>query len=141
MAETQGMIGYGTTFKIGNGASPNVFTSVLEVKSVNGFGFTGNEVNATHMESPNGYEEFVGGLKTGDTLTVRGNGSRDALIRTKVIWDAGTRVACELNLPSTLPDYDFSLQPLAWHLGDVTPGGLVEYEIAGRITGAITSSN
>lgn len=141
MAATEAMIGLNTTVKIGNGASPNVFTSILEAKSVSNFGFSGNEVNATHFESPNGYEEFIGGLKTGDTITIRGNGSRDALIRTKVIWDAGSRVAMELNLPSTLPDYDFTLQPLGWHLGEVTPGGLIEYELTGRITAAITSSN
>ena len=137
MAETQAQIAYLTLLKMGNGASPEIFTTIAEVKSINGFGFSASEVNATHMESPNGYEEFVSGLKTGDILTIRMNALRDQLILTKATWDAGLRKNFELNLPSTLPDYDFSAVPQAWHLGDLTPGGLVEVECTARLTGAI----
>src|SRR5687767_552480 len=110
MAETLGQIGYGTLLKLGNDASPQVFTTIAEVVSINGFGFTASEVNATHMESPGAYEEFVGGLKTGDTMTVVLNMIRANSIQTKVVWDAGLRRDFELNFPNatdTLPDYDF----------------------------------
>jgi len=140
MAATEAQIAYLTLLKMGDGSSPETFTTIAEVKSINGFGFTASEVNATHMESPNGYEEFVAGLKTGDTMTIRLNGIRSNMLLTKAVWDAGLRKNFELNLPSTLPDYDFALIPLAWHTGDLTPSGLVEVECTGRITGAISGS-
>lgn len=138
MAATEGQIAYLTLLKLGNDASPQVFTTIAEVKSINGFGFTASEVNATHMESPNGYEEFVAGLKVGDVLTIRMNAIRANMIQTKTVWDAGLARDFELNLPSTLPNYDFTMVPLGWHVGDLTPAGLVEVECTGRITGAIT---
>lgn len=143
MAETLGQIGYGTLLKLGNDASPQVFTTISEVVSINGFGFTASEVNATHMESPNAYEEFVAGLKTGDTMTVVQNMARANTLQNKAVWDAGVRRDWELNFPNvadTLPDYDFSAVPLAWHVIGVTPGGLLQVETTMRITGAITGS-
>ena len=140
MAATEGKIGYGTLLKLGNASSPETFTTIAEVKSIEGFGFTLNEVNATHMESPNGYEEFVSGLKTGDTMTVLLNMIRANAVDTKGVWDAGVRRNFELNFPSTLPDYDFSAVPTGWHTRGVTPGGLLEVEVQMRITGAISGS-
>lgn len=140
MAETEAQIGYGTLLKLGNDASPQSYTTIAEVKSINGFGFTGNEVEATHMESPNGYTEFVAGLKTGDVMTVLLNMIRSNAIQTKTVWDAGLRRDFELNFPSTLPDYDFSAVPLGWHPIGITPGGILEIEVTMRITGAITGS-
>lgn len=140
MAATEAQIAYLTLLQLGDGSSPEIFTTIAEVKSINGFGFSASEVNATHMESPNGYEEFVAGLKTGDTMTVRMNAIRANMISTKTVWDAGLRKNFQLNLPSTLPDYDFSAVPLSWHTGELTPSGLVEVEVTARLTGAITGS-
>lgn len=140
MAQTLARIAYGTLLKLGNDASPQVFTSVAEVKSVNGFGFTADELEATHMESPNGYKEWIAGMKQGDTMTMRLNMTVENATYMKAIWDAGLVRDFELNLPGTLPDYDFSLVPLGWHLVDLTPNSIVETEMTGRITGAITGA-
>lgn len=138
--ETQAQIGYGTLLQLGNDASPQVFTTIAEVKSINGFGFSADELEATHMLSPGGYKEFVAGMKMGDTATIVMNCIRENVIQTKVVWDAGLVRDFQLNLPSTLPDYDFSMVPLAWHLLNVQPNGILEVEVQGRITGAITGS-
>lgn len=140
MAATEAQIGYGTLLKLGNGSSPETFTTIAEVKSIDGFGFTLAEVEATHMESPNGYNEYVSGMKDGDTITAVLNMIRSNAIDTKTVWDAGLRRNFELNFPSTLPDYDFSAVPTGWHIQGVTPGGVLEVQVTMRISGAITGS-
>lgn len=138
MAETQAQIGYLTLLKLGNGASPQTFTTIAEVKSIDGFGFTAQELEATHMESPNRYVERVAGMKDGDTMTVVCNMIRENAISTKVVWDAGLIRDFELNFPSTLPDYDWSAVPLGWHLRGIQPNSVLEVELTMRISGAIT---
>lgn len=139
MAETLAQIGYLTLLKLGDDASPESFATIKEVKSISGFGFVASEVNATHMESPNGYEEFVAGMKTGNTVTYLVNMTTENATQLKGVWDAGLRRNFELNLPSAdLPDYDFSAVPTAWSLPTLTPQGLVETELQFRLTGAIT---
>lgn len=138
--ETQGQIAYGTLLKLGDGASPEIFTTIAEVASIEGFGFTAAEVPATHMLSPGGYNEYVSGLKDGDTMTVPCNFTTANSILLKTKWDAGTRLNFELNFPSTLPDYDFSAVPLGWHVRGVTPGGLLQVEVTMRISGSITGA-
>lgn len=62
---TEARIGHGTLFKIGNGATPEVFTTVAEVTSITPPGMSRDAIDATHMESPDGWREFIGGLKDG----------------------------------------------------------------------------
>lgn len=138
--QTQAQIGYQTLLKLGNAASPEIFTTIAEVKSIEGFGFTLAEVQATHMESPGGYHEYVAGLKDGDTMTVTLNMIRDNAIITKTVWDAGLRRNFELNFPSTLPDYDFSAIPTGWHPQGITPDGVLEIQVDMRVAGVITGS-
>lgn len=137
MAATLAQIGYLTLLKMGNGLSPQTYTTIAEVKSINGFGFTKDELEATHMESPNGYKEFVGGMKQGETMTVVCNMTIENAGLTKSTWEAGDNVDFELNLPSTLPDYDFTLTPLGWHILGLQPNAILEIEMTGRITAAI----
>lgn len=140
MAATEAQIGYATLLKLGNGSSPETFTTIAEVRDISGFGYTLDELEATHMESPNGYKEYVAGLKDGDTMTVACNMIRSNAIDTKVVWDAGLRRNFELNFPSTLPDYDFSAVPTGWHVTGVAPNDVLQIELTMRIAGAITGS-
>lgn len=59
---TQARIGYGTLFKIGNGASPEVFTAVAEVTGIKPPNFSRDAIDASHEESPNAVREFIPGL-------------------------------------------------------------------------------
>jgi hypothetical protein len=140
MAQSEAQIGYGTLLKIGNDASPQVFTTIAEVKSISGFGFTANEVDVTHMESPGGYTERIAGMKDGDTLTVLLNMTRSQSLSLKARWEAGLVIDFELNFPGTLPDHDFSAAPLGWHLLGITPASVLEVEVTMRISGSITGS-
>ncbi|MBA2627186.1 MAG: hypothetical protein H0U85_04185 [Gemmatimonadales bacterium] len=62
MAETQARIGFGTLLKRGNGATPEVFTTIAEVKSITPPQADADDVDVTHMESPGRSREFIQGL-------------------------------------------------------------------------------
>lgn len=55
--------GIGTVFKIGDGASTEVFTAVAEVNSINGLNVTRKVIDVTSLDSTGGYDEFIGGSR------------------------------------------------------------------------------
>lgn len=59
MTATQAGIGYGSEFAIGDGADPEVFTAIAEVKSITPPGMTRDAEEATHLKSPDEYKEYV----------------------------------------------------------------------------------
>jgi predicted secreted protein len=70
---TSAKIGFGNLFKIGNGATPEVFTTVAEVTGIKPPKMKRDTVDATHMQSPNGWREFIAGLKDGGEVSVELN--------------------------------------------------------------------
>src|SRR5690606_30062497 len=70
MALSQAILGIETEVKIGNGASPEVFTLLPEIKSISFGGFTAEEVDTTHMQSPNRYREKRATLKDSTSVTL-----------------------------------------------------------------------
>jgi hypothetical protein len=67
-------IAYSTILKKGDGGLPESFTDYgLEINSVGGLGMSRAAIGATHMQSANGYEEFIFGLKTNKPFTVEIN--------------------------------------------------------------------
>jgi predicted secreted protein len=70
---TEARIAYGTLLQFGNGASPETFTSLAEVNNITGPGMSRELPDATHMESPGGWREFIGGLKDAGEITVECN--------------------------------------------------------------------
>lgn len=58
-------------FKRGNGASPEVFTTVSESAEISGFGAKNPLVEATHFEST--AKEYLSGLPDGAEFTVKCN--------------------------------------------------------------------
>ncbi len=62
-------IGYGVLLKRGNGATPETFTSIASITRMVGT-LTQSQtfVDNTDYASPNGYEEFLPGIKTGGSF-------------------------------------------------------------------------
>lgn len=60
---TNARIGYGTLLKQGNGASPEVFTTIAEVMDINGPGLTLDTVEATNQSSPSNHKERIAALR------------------------------------------------------------------------------
>jgi predicted secreted protein len=61
-----GRDGFGTQFKRGNGATPTeVFTTIANVTNISGPDRSRETIDVTAHDSPEGWMEFIGGLKDG----------------------------------------------------------------------------
>src|SRR5512146_1632725 len=68
---TQAVLGAGTLFKIGNGASPEVFTTVGEGRNIGAFGQQNDLIEVTHFQST--AREYNYGLADGMEFTITMN--------------------------------------------------------------------
>jgi predicted secreted protein len=57
-----GIAAYGTLLKLGDGASPEVFTTIAEVVDIGGPALELDMIETTSHDSTAGWEEFVGGI-------------------------------------------------------------------------------
>lgn len=65
-----GLAAFGTAFQIGNGATPEVFTSIAEVVAIGGPGLAMEVVDVTSHGSAGAFREKVGGLLDGGDITL-----------------------------------------------------------------------
>lgn len=56
------VLGFGVLLKKGDGASPEVFTSIAELTGLSGPGLSMDTVEATHTGSSGNYREYIAGL-------------------------------------------------------------------------------
>lgn len=71
MAETEAAIGYGTTVEIASAIVPSVsYVEIGEVTSVSPPGISIETIDASHMQSPNKFKEYITGMKDGTPMTV-----------------------------------------------------------------------
>jgi tail tube protein len=70
MGATTGQTGMLATLEMGDGASPEVFTDVANIVSMNVGGVSLATVDATHLGSPNGYSEVKPTLKRPEEWTI-----------------------------------------------------------------------
>jgi len=63
MATSEALSSFGTILQIGDGATPEVFTGIAEVRDIDGPGLTLGTVEVTHHLSPNAYKEYQATLK------------------------------------------------------------------------------
>lgn len=60
--------GHGTTLQVGDGASPETFTPIVEVKTITPGAMTTADVDTTHLLSPNNHKERIAGQR--DTAAI-----------------------------------------------------------------------
>lgn len=70
MAKTKAKIGHKTTFGMKIGENAEAFKKVADVTNLTPPGMTRDTVDATHLESPDGYKEFIAGLKEAGEATL-----------------------------------------------------------------------
>lgn len=59
----------GTLLKIGDGGSPETFTTVAEFRDISGPAQTADTIEVTSQDSPSHYKEFIPGLKDGGDVS------------------------------------------------------------------------
>lgn len=118
---TQARIGYGTLFKTGNGASPEVFTTLAEVVNITPPSMARDTVDASHMQSPNAWREFIAGMKDGGEISLELNlvpggvalisvmeefalSGSSALKNRQIVFPDGSTLACAAILTNAEPD-------------------------------------
>lgn len=84
MATTEARSAQNTYIETGDGASPETFTELAEVKSIGGPNESQEELDATHLRSTGGYREFVPSFKDGGEIPmvlnfIPGNTTQQAL--------------------------------------------------------------
>lgn len=137
MAETLAQIGYETELRLGNDASPQVFNLLAEVVNIDGFGVTLDEIEVTHMQSPNRTKEYISALKDGDEMTVTCNCIRENAIAIKNWTDAGLRSDWQIIFPGDLENYQFPATPKGFRFQGVEPNGALQIELRMKIAGAL----
>lgn len=63
----------GTKIQMGNGASPEVFTTIAQVVDISGPALKDDVLDVTNHGSTGGWKEFIGGLKEGGSITLKLN--------------------------------------------------------------------
>lgn len=119
MPQTNAQIGLGAKLGIKNGAS---YSSLAEVTRITPPGWTRNTVDATHLESPDGWAEFISGLKTASDCTFEVNwipGPSDPLM---AAFEAG-KGDFQLLFPSGTLALQFTGVVTEFRPGEVSPEG------------------
>jgi hypothetical protein len=134
MAETQASIGYGTFFHVSqNGGT--TWTELAEVYDITPPTDEVDEIDATHMQSPNRTREFIPGLIDPGEASFEMNfipgSDSDELIRD--LKTSGERVRCRITFPNGV-EWEFS----AWVKG-YEPAIPTDDKMTATVTWRVTS--
>lgn len=107
---TQARIGYGTLFASGNGAAPEVFTTLGEVTNITPPGWARDTIDASHELSPGAHREFIAGLADAGEVSldinyVPGSPATAALEAEKAL----TGSSAAINRRITFPDGSYMI--------------------------------
>ena len=68
-----GHFAHGTALKLGNAASPEVFTEIAEVTNIGGPGMSADAIETTSHQATDFTREFIAGLKDYGEVSIEGN--------------------------------------------------------------------
>jgi hypothetical protein len=85
MPASGALLGYGSVFQIQAESSPDLYVDVAEVSSITPPSASVDQIDVTHMQSPNRYREFIDGLIDGgecsfDINFIPGNNTDDRML-------------------------------------------------------------
>lgn len=133
---TNAKLGAGSSLKLGDGASPQVFTTIAEVLRCGSIGVTAAEIEVTHLSST--AKEYIGALPEGATVEFQLNfvgGTQQNALRD------GVRTTKDFQMQfSDNTQASFSMVILGFMRDETTPEAQLTATVNGRITGPITWS-
>lgn len=140
MAATGAKPAFGTLLKIGDGGGTEIFTTIAEVTKITPPQGTRDTIEATTMESPSGFKEFIKGLAAAGDVSVEGNytsvATQDSL-RTDFV--SGTTRNFQLSIQTSTPEvWSFSAIITNYGLGEMDPNGKYTFKATMKITGLVT---
>lgn len=140
---TAGKIGYGTQFKRGDGASPEVFTILAEVRSISGFGAKAGLVDMTNLDSLGAAMEYIAAMKDGVQMSIECNWiptNATQGVSAGMIADMnnGTTRNFKMVLPAPFGTFSFAGIVLEWNSPKVSPQDPLTVTFGVKITGPIS---
>jgi len=129
----------GSLFKIGDGASPEVFTTTYEVTSIGDFGQENDLVEVTHMQST--AKEYIYGLADGVEFPITVNYAPANATHVSYLAAQAARTTKNFKfvLPTGMGGLTFSFSALikGWRLpADPNAAGVMTFNL--KLSGAIT---
>ena len=132
---TAAVLGAGSALKLGNAASPEVFTTIAEILRCGPIGSITPEVDVTNLDST--AKEYIGGLPDGASVEFEGNWTKSAQ-QTGIRTAVGTTRTFRMQwADSPMTSATFSMVILGFNMGETTPESQLTFSVSGRITGAI----
>ena len=138
---TLAVLGSGATLQLGDGASPQVYTTIAEVMRCGPIGSSNPEVDVTNLDST--AKEYIAGLADGNTVDfdvnwLVGNTEQTSL---RTSQQAGSTINLKMVYP-TSPETNaqFDLVLLDFEMGETTADAQLTARISGRITGSVVWS-
>ncbi len=136
---TSAVAGLGTTFQSGDGASPEVFTTIAEVLSIGGPELSTEEIDVTNLDSSGGFKETIAGLKDAGSATLELNWTKSAdqvAIRDKLA--AGTTDNYKItwsDSPPTIADFAGLITAFSMN---TEPNAQITASLTVKISGQVT---
>lgn len=93
---------WGTLLQRGDGETPEVFTTIAEVNDISGPGFALDTIEVTNHDSPEGWEEHIGGILRSGEITYDINYDKESTAHLGLISDMTGRI--KRNFKITFPD-------------------------------------
>ena len=129
-------IGYGATFGVGDGASPEVFTALASVISISPPSHSKTDIEVTTLQSTSGYREYILGLKESGEVNVkvRATYANLGIINTEFAKavDTNYQIISNTELAST---WDFTGRFLSVSPGELNNDGTLEVDVTVKVTG------
>lgn len=142
MPASEAMLGYGSIFQIQTENSPDTFVDLAEVTNITPPSADVDQIDVTHMQSPNRYREFIDGLIDGgecsfDMNFVPGSTSDDRLFELLSL-PVGTihRRNCRISFPNGVT-WTFAAT-LTGYEPDVPTDDKMTATVSFKVSGSIT---
>lgn len=141
---TGGKKGYGILLKRGDSASPEVFTTIAEARSIGELGSERGLIDMTNMDSPDEFMEYILSMKDGVEFTLQCNflpANATQGYATGVIDDHndGTRRNYRVDMTvHTFGIFQFPALTRVWKTSSIEPNTAVLVNFTFKVTGPIT---
>ena len=138
---TNAVTGLGTTLQKGDGATPEVFTTVSEVHGINGPTQDADVIEVTSLASPNGTKEFIAGLKNAGTVTFDINFNPTSATHAALFADQKSGIVrnWKIVLPSSVSAMTFSFAAFVKSFtADIQAASHLKANLTLHISGAVT---
>jgi len=132
----EGMSGFGTKLKIGDGASPEVFSEIAAVSSVSGPGISLDTIDVTTDDSPGGYKQYAAGLLDAGEIKLELNFLPANTSQTGLLTALASRAAKNFKL--VFPDTAATTWSFSAFVTNFEPSAPVDGKLSTSVTLKIT---